>query len=186
MVSVRPVTRVEPSSRRHLESRWVRIEIALEVQVLRRDVVVDGQVRCLSAGPIAVVGHALHGVTGGGDVRRPLLEVGVGVDADLAQGQGGIVDRHAVDVAVEIVEEVTAVFRLGAVADTDEARQRDGGLHGALVGAVDVQVRRAGVRAGDEGQMRDGAGVVGHAVVIIGHTKERSRRKSRCCSTART
>ena len=71
------------------------------------------------------------------------------------------------------IEEVTAVFRLGAVTDTDEAGQRDGGFHRAGIGAVDVQVRRGGFRAGDEGQMRDGAGIVGHAVVVIGHTKER-------------
>jgi len=149
-----------------------RLGRALEVQVLRGHVVVDRQIGRLSAGPIAVIRHALNHVAGAGDVRCALLEVRVGVQTNLAQGQSAIVDRHAEDLAVEVIEEGIRAFAiLGAVADTDHARQEDRRVDARLIDAVDIEGRRSGGFAGDEDQMSRHAGIGRHAIVIVGHAE---------------
>ena len=115
------------------------------------------------------------------------IEVLVRVRRDLLGRKSRVVDRHAEDVAVEIVEErVGRRPVLGAVTDADLAGQSNGGGDTAFENAVDVQIRLLAGCAGNKDQMGVLAGGGGNLEIIVRHAEDGGAVASWCCSTART
>src|SRR4030042_167446 len=105
------------------------------MQELRPGIVVDCISRRLTTRPVSIVRNTLDDITGNGDIEYG-IEKRISICCDLVGRKGGIVDCHAIDVAVEVVESAAHVCALGAVAYADNARQADSSVDTACKRAV--------------------------------------------------
>jgi len=95
------------------------------------------------------------------------------VRPDLPVGQRAVIDGHAEDRAVKVIEErIRAGPILGTVADAHRTGQEDGRIDARPIDTVDIEGRCPGGLTGDEDQMGRHARIGGHAVVVVEHAED--------------
>ena len=96
-----------------------------------------------------------------------------GVGRNLLIRKRRVVNRHAIDDAVEGINP-TGTFQISVGAtDTDKTRQAYRSINGGLIDAVNIQRTRARCFTGNKGQVDIFAGIVRNAEIQVHDTKER-------------